>query len=300
MIAEGDANANFHTSAPNFYTGKLASVNKDFDYFTNAFNDTQKGEKLTLTLNGNAPVVTSTQEYDLSPNAPDMLFNITTSGKKFQPVSEPLKPIDGATQHNVLAIAQGTGEFGVSQASTSTSSFLHLAPRNLFANLNSLSTFGINELREIEKLQQRRELDLVAGTRYYEIVDNYFDVKNTLAELDYPQMVSYSQGSLEISQVVQTSASSSTAANTPQANVAGYAVDVAGHGMTNVSLMEHSLIIPFMFITQRHTYQQGLNRFYSRKDKTDFFDPLQIGLGFQPIYKSEIYGHLKDSERNDV
>ncbi len=32
----------------------------------------------------------------------------------------------------------------------------------------------------------------------------------------------------------------------------------------------------------------------------DFFDPLQIGLGFQPKMKQEIYGHLKDTEQEDV
>ncbi len=162
-----------------------------------------------------------------------------------------------------------------------------------------ISALEINSLREAEKLMKRKELDLVAGTRYYEIVNNYFDVKNALAQLDYPQMVAYSQGSLHISQVVQTAAQVQ-GASTAQGNVSGYGVNVNGHGQTNVTLQEHSIVLPLMYITQDHTYQQGVNKAHTRRTKLDFFDPLQIGLGFQPIMKSEIYGHLTDAEARDI
>lgn len=165
--------------------------------------------------------------------------------------------------------------------------------------MKNVSAFDVNSLREVEKLQKRRELDLVSGTRYYEIVNNYFDVKNALAQLDYPTQLAYSQGAIDISQVVQTSAEVQ-GSSTAQGNVAGYGVDTNNHGNVSVTLQEHSLIIPFVYVTQRHTYQHGVDKFFMRKTKTDFFDPLQIGLGFQPKMKYEIYGHLKDTEREDV
>lgn len=293
-MPENDARANFHTSAPQYYTGKLAKVNRQFDYFSNAFTDTQKGEKQSISLAGRAPVVTSTQEYDLSPNSPLMLFNDPTTGKKLTA---------GLNQKMALSIAFPAGTDsnlrvtgGNADVDNTTASAV---PRNLFADLTSISSFDINNLREIEKLQKRQELDLVAGTRFFEIMENYFDVKSNLAVLDYPEQIAYSKGQIDISQVVQTSAQE-TGATTPQGNVAGYGVGVTGHGQTALTIMEYSVIIPFMYITQRHTYQQGLHKFHNRRTRTDFFDPLQIGLGFQPIYKSEIYGHLKDSEKDDV
>lgn len=295
FIAENDKNADYHNSAPNFYAGKLASVNRDFDYFSNVFTDTQKGEKVVISLAGRAPVVTGTQEYDLSPGAPEMVWNNINTGKKYTPVH-------GSPQGSYILGTDGTGATtGETVEAFSSEQSYKISPRNLFADLSNISSFGINDLRELEKLQKRKELDLVAGTRYYEIVDNYFGVKNALATLDYPIQLAYSQSTLDISQVVQTSSTGTDAqTTTAQGNVAGYAVSGANNGNVNFTTQEHMLIIPMVYVTQRHTYETGLHKFFNRKSKLDFFDPLQIGNGFQPIKKTEIYGYATDAEKDDV
>lgn len=300
-IAEENSSFNFHSSAPNFYTGGLANVNRNFDYFSNTFTDTQKGEEQVISLAGRAPIVTGTQNYDLSPNAPAMTFNDITTGSAFIPL--------GGTDRQLFRLGIAPSAAGAAYASglavdgtpsdNSGVSVQALAPRNLYADLSSSSSISINDFREIEKLQRRRELDLAAGTRLYETIENYFGIKADFARLDYPQQISYSKGELHISQVVQTSAQEQ-GTTTAQGNVAGYGVDTGGYSNINITLQEHSVIIPFMYITQRHTYQQGLDKFFNRRNKTDWFDPFQIGLGFQPIYKSEIYGHLSEAEKNDV
>ncbi len=293
MIAEGDADANWHTSAPDKYTGKLASVNRDFDYFSNVFTDTQKGEKATLSLAGEAPVVIGGAG--------------SYAGISGTSVTEPNHPlvfdsgIPFVKDENIGAL-RPSGNSAVLSGLTSGAELLGIGFQtvsNLDADLSNVSSFSINDLRELEHLQKRRELDLVAGTRYFEIVDNYFNVKNALAELDVPQWVSYSKGQIHISQVVQTSGGIPNE-TTDQGNIAGYGVGANNHGSLNVMVKEHSLIIPFIYVTQNHRYQQGLHKFFTRKTKEDFFDTLQIGNGFQPIYKSEIYGHLTEKEKDDI
>ena len=47
-----------------------------------------------------------------------------------------------------------------------------------------------------------------------------------------------------------------------------------------------------------HTYQQGLNRLWSRKDKLDFYWPVFANIGEQPVKNKEIYaqGNTTDDE----
>ena len=47
-----------------------------------------------------------------------------------------------------------------------------------------------------------------------------------------------------------------------------------------------------------HTYQQGLQRFWSRKGRLDYYWPTLANIGEQPIFNKEIFaqGTIKDDE----
>lgn len=81
---------------------------------------------------------------------------------------------------------------------------------------------------------------------------------------------------------------SSTDATTPQGNLAAYGVvGDSFHGFTK-SFVEHGYVIAFVSVRADLTYQQGLNRMWSRRDRFDFYWPSFAHLGEQAVYNREI------------
>lgn len=55
------------------------------------------------------------------------------------------------------------------------------------------------------------------------------------------------------------------------------------------SFTEHGYVIGVMCARYNHTYQQGLQRMWSRKNRLDYYFPILANIGEQPIYSREIY-----------
>ena len=70
------------------------------------------------------------------------------------------------------------------------------------------------------------------------------------------------------------------------------------HSDFTKSFTEHGFIIGVMVARYDHTYQQGLNRLWSRKDKFDYYWPVFANIGEQAIKNKEIYaqGNSTDDE----
>ena len=60
------------------------------------------------------------------------------------------------------------------------------------------------------------------------------------------------------------------------------------HGFT-MSFTEHCLIIGLVSVRADLTYQQGLNRMFSRRTRFDFYWPALAHIGEQAILRKEIY-----------
>jgi hypothetical protein len=60
------------------------------------------------------------------------------------------------------------------------------------------------------------------------------------------------------------------------------------HGFTK-SFTEHSVIIGLVNVRADITYQQGLNKMFSRSDRLDFYWPALARIGEQAILNKEIY-----------
>ena len=90
---------------------------------------------------------------------------------------------------------------------------------------------------------------------------------------------------INVNQVVQQSETAST----PQGNVAGYSVTTDTHSDFTKSFVEHGFVIGLAVVRYDHTYQQGLQRFWSRKDRFDYYWPVLANIGEQPILNKELY-----------
>ena len=89
-----------------------------------------------------------------------------------------------------------------------------------------------------------------------------------------------------MSQVIQTSG---TTTESPQGNTAAVSVTPYNGSMFTKSFEEHGYVIGVCCIRHDHTYQQGLEKMWSRKTNLDFYYPVFANLGEQAILKKELY-----------
>ena len=156
----------------------------------------------------------------------------------------------------------------------------------IYADLTAATAATINELREAFQIQRLYERDARGGTRYTEIIQSHFGVTSPDARLQRPEYLGGGKDKVNIHPISQTSSTDST---TPQGNMSAFGTTgFGGHGFSK-SFTEHSIIIGLINVYADLTYQQGLNRMWSRQDRWDFYWPALAHLGEQAVLNKEIY-----------
>lgn len=157
---------------------------------------------------------------------------------------------------------------------------------NLSADLSGATPISINDLRQAFQVQKLYERDARGGTRYTEILRSHFGVISPDARLQRPEYLGGSSARISINPVQQTSATNET---TPQGNLAAFGVvSDSFHGFSK-SFVEHGYVFGFVNVRADLTYQQGLNRMWSRQGRFDFYWPVLAHLGEQAVLNKEIY-----------
>ena len=226
---------------------------KRHDYFTSCLPWPQKGEAVSLPLGTTAPVFTENTVA-----GSDLLIQDGNGDKRFMTI--------GATNVEIGGTTVGGEAIAV--------------------DLSSATAATINDLREAFQVQKLLEKDARGGTRYTEILQAHFGVTSPDARLQRPEYLGGGSTRLQINPVAQTS---STDATSPQGNLAALGtVGFSRHGFTK-SFTEHGYIIGLACVRADLTYQQGLNRMWSRRDRLDFYWPTLAHLGEQAVLNKEIY-----------
>ncbi len=170
-------------------------------------------------------------------------------------------------------------------------------PVNLWAVADgNAASATINQLRLAFQIQKFYEQQARGGSRYTEVVRSFFGVTSPDARLQRPEYLGGNRIPINVNQIIQQSGTESS--GTPQGTVVGQSLTTDSHSDFTKSFTEHGFIIGLMVARYDHTYQQGLNRLWSRKDKFDFYWPVFANIGEQPVKNKEIYaqGNAKDDE----
>lgn len=246
---------------------KLVRRGKRHDYFTSALPWPQKGPGVEIPLGTKAPVLSESGSFYHS-----MLLARDSTGS-------------GSTQVRT-SVAPSPSLIAESDSFSSVSNVHIQGQADLYADLSSATAYTINSLRQAFQIQRLYERDARGGTRYTEILRAHFGVVSPDARLQRPEYLGGSSSPININPVQQTSATDSTS---PQGNLAAFGLTSSKiHGFTK-SFVEHGYIIGLVNVRADLTYQQGLQRLWSRQTRFDFYWPALAHLGEQAVLNKEIY-----------
>jgi hypothetical protein len=257
---------------------------KVFDYYTGALPEPQKGEPITIPLGGNAPIygfkdIALTQKIEANPSSLNRIWTSKPGGDGKSLIYED----SGATNKGQIGLYEfdqwgnynGSGILG--------------------ADLSNVTATTINQLRQAFQIQKLLEKDARGGTRYREVLREHFGVISPDSRMQIPEYLGGYRLPINVSQVIQTSSSDDTS---PLGNTAALSVTTMNKPMFTKSFTEHGFIMGLAVVRTDQTYQQGIERMWSRKGRYDYYWPVLANIGEQAILNKEIYaqGNTKDEE----
>lgn len=253
-------------------------VNKFHDYFTSALPEPQKGPAVTISLTGDAPVIMGNlvngkvepykEHLSIWFNSPKN----TAAGRVFNRYWE--DKIEAVE----LAGVETSGQ-------TPSSTGDGIISGNLYTKLQGVEATTINELRQAFAVQHYYEALARGGSRYREIIRSLFGTMISDKTVQIPEYLGGGRYMINISQVIQTSESGTT----PQGNAGAVSVTPFSENSFTKSFEEHGFVIGVCCVRHDRTYQQGLERFWSRRDTLDYYYPQFANVGEQAIKTKEIY-----------
>jgi hypothetical protein len=280
-IPKGDAvtaGVNTRINPSDYAAGGQPFVAAKFhDYFTSALPSPQKGPDVGIGLTGDLQVYGDGNPLHFfngskTPASGDYIFHFNSQGAAA-----------GAT------VTADQNDRANSAGYVLTKEMVDLNPTftsGLTATLSNATSVTINALRMAFQMQKLYEKDARGGTRYIEILKSHFGVTSPDSRMQRPEYLGGSRLPININQVVQTS---ETGSGTPQGNTAAYSVTTDSHKDFTKSFVEHGFVIGVCVARYTHSYQQGIERFWSRKSRFDYYWPVFANIGEQAILNKEIY-----------
>lgn len=248
--------------------GNCLPVNRFHDYFSSCLPYPQRGPNVTLPMSGNA-VVGPYTGIDVKTKA--------TNALKLSPAE--------------VNFNDTLGNWGTAVTEVGTIGKIGY----LGADLSNVQAATINQLRQAFAVQHYYEALARGGSRYREQVRSLFGVSISDKTVQVPEYLGGGRYHVNINQIVQTSGQQSEN-DTPIGETGAMSVTPVNESSFTKSFEEHGFIIGVLCVRHNHSYQQGLERFWSRSDRLDYYFPQFANLGEQPVKKKEIYLTATDTD----
>lgn len=262
-------------------------VNKFHDYFTSCLPSPQRGPEVTIALTGNAPLTAYSD-----PNLTNRKVGTGFFNNEYN---------TGVVNHTSIAFTQSGTKFSVNKNNNGNNAPLRDGQyimtmsqddANFFdawlgTDLSTVEAATINQLRQAFAVQHYYEALARGGSRYREQVRALFGVSISDKTVQVPEYLGGGRYHVNINQIVQTSGQQ-TENDTPIGETGAMSVTPINESSFTKSFEEHGFVIGVMCVRHNRSYQQGLERFWSRSDRLDYYFPQFANLGEQPVKKKEI------------
>lgn len=261
--------------------GRCLPVNKFHDYFTSCLPYPQRGPAVPMPMTGNAPLKLGDINGKPIPsletgNGPEMIVGVSQN----QNTPGSLTYVKQTDQKVMQFTGKKDGEVG--------------AGGYLYTDLSAVTAATINDLRKAVAVQQYYEALARGGSRYREQVQALWNVTISDKTVQIPEYLGGGRYHININQIVQTAENDKS----PLGETGAMSVTPINESSFTKSFEEHGFVIGVCCVRHNRSYQQGLERFWSREDRLDYYVPQFANLGEQPVKKKEIMltGEATDEE----
>lgn len=272
----------------NYSNYTLLRRGKRHDYFTSALPWPQKGPGVELPFGGSATIVPNSSTKDL--------YFLSSTGNNLGSTSlyygdsSSSTSAGNVTAVNSMALRDNGSDrayVGTFRGPATVSATQGVLTTGSTVDLTSATSITINQFREAFQIQRWYERAARGGTRYTEIIRSFFGVVSPDARLQRPEYLGGSSNRIDVNVIPQTSGTTDVS---PQANLSAFAVGTNGRGNGfSKSFTEHGWIVGLVNVRADLTYQQGVNRMWTRSTKFDMYWPTFAFLGEQAVLNKEIF-----------
>lgn len=238
------------------------------DYVTGSLPFLQKGPNVLLGLAGDVPVVPDGNPiYLASQQRPDAAYQVhyangSVTAQYLTADTQLVPPVDTPATFS----STGTG---------------------LKASLSSSQALALAQIRLAFQMMRFYEGQARSGTRYIEYINFMFDEYVPDVELQRPEYIGGGKFMINVNPVAQTSSTDSE--DSSLGTLAAFGVRYSnGEVRARTHSREHGYVIGFLTVGTSQTYQQGLNRDFSYRDRFDFYTPTLAHLAEQAVKNKEI------------
>lgn len=301
LISLDDANQ--QGSNGDDYANDVANGGKPFkaarmhDYFSSCLPSSQKGNAVGIPIHvpgfaGGTFPVTSVADYTLPTSFFPAVYALgqLPSGTVIDGKT-PVTPLSNEAVQSIKSIEPFQQMAGIPFNINTTQTGAFSPPLNQAVTIPSSNggsdadaSFTVNELRLAFAYQRFLESLARNGSRYTELLLGLFGVRSPDGRLQRPEYLGGNRIPISVSEVTNN-------AQTPE-DFLGDLGAKSNTGDVNhdfiKSFTEHGYLFGLFVVRYDHSYSQGIERFWTRKKFTDFYNPRFAHLGETGVYQAEI------------